>query len=74
MSWFIPVSIDKAGVDIVGPLQASDWLQADSSGLVGHDVDQTVFKFVTWQVGTYESGRVGFGVGQTLRVEHNTQK
>lgn len=58
----VPVSIDEAGVDIVGPFQPSDWLKAHSSGLIRHDVDQAVFKFVAWQIGTYESGRVGFGV------------
>lgn len=64
-----PVSINKAGIDVVGPLQPSDGLQAHSSGLVRHDVDQTVFKFVAWQIGTYESGGVGFGVRQTLWEE-----
>ncbi len=65
----VPVSVNEAGVDIVGPLQPSDGLQAHSSGLIGHDVDQAVFKFVAWQIGTYESGRVGFGVRQTLWEE-----
>ena len=50
-----PVSIDKAGIDVVGALRPSDWLQADSGGLERHDVDQAVLELVTRQVGTNES-------------------
>ncbi len=50
-----PVSVDEAGVDVVGALHPSDWLQADTSGLERHDVHQAVLEFVTLQVGTDES-------------------
>lgn len=50
-----PVSVDEAGVDVVGAIHPSDWLQADAGGLEGHDVHQAVLEFVTWQVGTDES-------------------
>lgn len=63
---FLPVSVDEAGVDVVGSFQASDWLQADAGGLVGHDVDQPVLELVAGEVGADEARRVGFGVGQTL--------
>lgn len=63
---FSPVSVDEAGVDVIGSFQASDWLQADAGGLVGHDVDQPVLELVAGEVGADEAGRVGFGVGQTL--------
>lgn len=62
----LPVSVNEAGVDVVGSLQASDWLQADARGLVGHDVDQPILELVARKVGTDEARRVGFGVGQTL--------
>lgn len=63
---FSPVSVDEAGVDVIGSFQASDWLQADAGGLVGHDVDQPVLELVAGEVGANEAGRVGLGVGQTL--------
>lgn len=50
-----PVSINEAGVDVVGALHPSDWLQADTGGLERHDVHQAVLEFVTQQVGTDES-------------------
>lgn len=49
-----PVSINKAGIDVIGALNSSDWLQTDTCGLVGHDVNQSVFEFVARQVGTDE--------------------
>lgn len=66
---FLPVSINKAGIDVVRSFQASDWLQANTSGLVGHDVNQPIFELVAGKVGTDEARRVGFGVGQTLLGE-----
>ena len=66
MLLFLPVTINEAGIDVVGSFQASDWLQADARGLVGHDVDQPVLEFVAGQVGTNKAGCVGFGVGQAL--------
>lgn len=62
----LPVSINEARIDVVGSFQASDWLQADARGLVGHDVDQPILELVAGKVGTDEARRVGFGVGQTL--------
>lgn len=50
-----PVSIDEAGVDVVGALHPSDWLQTHPGGLERHDVHQAVLEFVTRQVGTDES-------------------
>lgn len=61
-----PVSVYEAGVDVVGPLQAPDWLQADARGLVGHDVDQPVLELVAGQVGADEARCVRLGVGQAL--------
>ena len=65
----LPVSINETGVDVVGSFQASDWLQADACGLVGHDVDQPILELVAGEVGTDEARRVGFGVGQTLGTQ-----
>lgn len=62
----VPVSIDEAGIDVVGALQPSDWLKAHSSSLIRHDVHQAVLELVTGQVGTYKPRRVGLGVGQSL--------
>lgn len=62
----LPVSINEAGIDVVRSFQASDWLQADACGLVGHNVDQPILELVAGKVGTDEARRVGFGVGQTL--------
>lgn len=61
-----PVSVYEAGVDVVGPFQAPDWLQAYARGLVGHDVDQPVLELVAGQVGADEARRVRLGVGQAL--------
>lgn len=62
----LPVSINEAGIDVIGSFQASDWLQTDARGLVGHDVDQSILELVAGKVGTDEARSVGFGVGQTL--------
>lgn len=51
----LPISINEAGIDVIGAFQASDWLQADTCGLVGHDVDQPVLKLVAGKVGTDEA-------------------
>lgn len=51
----LPVSVNEAGVDVVGALHPSDWLQADAGGLERHDIHQAVLEFVTRQVGTDES-------------------
>lgn len=51
----LPVSVDEAGIDVVGALHPSDWLQADAGGLERHDVHQAVLELVTLQVGTDES-------------------
>lgn len=61
-----PVSVYEAGVDVVGPFQAPDWLQADARSLVGHDVDQPVLELVAGQVGADEARCVRLGVGQAL--------
>lgn len=65
----IPVSVNVAGVDVVGALQASDWLQADPGGFIGHDVDQSVLELVARQIGCHEPRCVGFGIGQALKGE-----
>ena len=64
-----PVSVDEAGVDVVGALHPSDWLQTDARGLVGHDVDQPVLELIAGQVGAHEARGVGFGTGQALEGE-----
>lgn len=51
----LPISIKEAGIDVVGALHPSDWLQADAGGLERHDVHQAVLEFVARQVGTDES-------------------
>lgn len=61
-----PVSVYVTGVDVVGALQASDWLEADAGCFIGHDVDQSVLEFVARQVGCDKPGRVGFGVSKSL--------
>lgn len=63
---YIPVSVYVTGIDVVRPLQASDWLEADAGGFIGHDVDQSVLEFVARQVGCHKPGRVGFGISQSL--------
>lgn len=63
----VPVSIDEAGVNVVGPLHPPDWLQTHTAGLEGHDVDQSVLEFVAWQTSADESGGVCFRVGQFLQ-------
>ncbi len=63
---FLPVSINEASIDVVRSFQASDWLQADACGLVGHDVDQPILELVAGKVGADETRCVGFGVGQAL--------
>lgn len=65
----IPVSVDEAGVNVVGPLHASDWLQTHTAGLEGHDVDQSVLEFVARQTSADESRGVCFRVGQFLQRE-----
>lgn len=52
---FLPVSINEAGIDVVRSFQASDWLQADARGLIGHDVDQPILELVARKVGTDET-------------------
>lgn len=64
-----PVTINAAGVDIVRALNATNRLEADTSGLKRHDVDQTVLELVAGQVGADEAWRVGFGVGQSLFIK-----
>lgn len=51
----VPVSVDAAGVDVVGALHASDGLQADAAGLERHDVHQAVLELVARQVGADET-------------------
>lgn len=51
----LPVSINEAGIDVVGSLQTSDWLQADAGGLIGHDVDQPILELVAGKVSTDEA-------------------
>lgn len=63
---FLPVSINEASIDVVRSFQASDWLQADARGLIGHDVDQPILELVAGKVGADETRRVSFGVGQAL--------
>lgn len=62
----IPVSINVAGVDVVGAFQTSDWLEAHASGFIGHDVHQSVLEFVAREIGCDKPGCVGFGVSQPL--------
>lgn len=70
-SFFWPVSINEAGVDVVRPLHSSDWLQTHARGLIGHDVHQPVLELVAWQVGTHEPWCVSLGTGQTLEQKRN---
>ena len=65
----VPVSVYVTGVYVVGTLQASDWLETDAGGFIGHDVDQSVLEFVARQVGCDKPGRVSFGVSQSLDGE-----
>lgn len=65
-SLHLPVSINKAGVDVVRAIEASDWLQAHSGGLIWHDVYQPVLEFVAGQVGRHKPGSVCLCVCQTL--------
>lgn len=65
----IPVTVNVAGVYVVRSLQASDWLETHTGGLVGHDVNEPILEFVAGEVGCDKAGRVGFGVGQSLRRE-----
>lgn len=51
----LPVSINEAGVDVIGSFQPSDWLQTDACGLVGHDVDQPILELVAGEVGADEA-------------------
>lgn len=62
-----PISINEAGVDVIGALHPSDWQQADAGGLERHDVHQAILEFVTRQVGTDESWGMCFRVGQFLQ-------
>lgn len=66
LALLLPVAINEAGIDVVRSFQAPDWLQADTCGLIGHDVHQPILELVARKVGTDETRRVGFGVGQTL--------
>lgn len=70
----LPVSINETGIDVVRSFQASDWLQADACGLIGHDVDQPILELVAGEVGTDEARRMGFGVGQTLEGKDRGKK
>lgn len=63
MNESVPVTVYKAGVDVVRALHASDGLQAHACALVWHDVHQPVFKLVAGQVGAHEAGIVCPGVG-----------
>lgn len=69
----VPVPVYVTGIDIVGALQASDWLQTDAGCLIGHDVYQSVLEFVTRQVGCDKPGRVSFGVRQSLDGERKCE-
>lgn len=69
--YHLPVSVDKTGIDVVRPLHSPDGLKADPRGLVWHDVDKAILEFVAWEVGAYEPGRVGFGVGKSLKENKN---
>lgn len=62
----LPVSINKAGIDVVRAIEASDWLQAHTGGLIWHDVYQPVLELVAGQVGCHKSGGVSFSVRQAL--------
>lgn len=70
----LPVAVDKAGVDVVRALHASDGLQADPGGLVGHDVDKAILELVAREVGADEPGGVGFGVGESLQAQAESQR
>lgn len=65
----LSVAVNAAGIDVVGALDATDGLQADTGGLERHDIDQAVLELVAGQVGTDEARRVGFGVGQSLELQ-----
>lgn len=67
LNW--PVSINEAGIDVVGSFHSSDWLQTHTRGLVGHDIHQPVFELVAWQIGTHKPWCVGLGTGQTLKYK-----
>lgn len=63
----LPVSIDEAGIYVIGTLDPPDWLQTDAGGLKRHDVHQTILGFVTRKIGTDESGGMCSGVDQFLQ-------
>ena len=58
-----PISINEAAIDVVGALDSSNGLQTDPRGLVWHDVHQAILELVAGEIGTDESGRMGFRVG-----------
>lgn len=66
-AFILPVSINETGIDIVGTLHSSDWLETHTRGLVWHNIYQPVLKLVARQVGTHKSWRVGLCAGQTLK-------
>lgn len=52
---FVPVSIDKTGIDIVRALYSSDRLQTYPCGFIWHNINKAIFKFITWKIGTDKS-------------------
>lgn len=54
-SWHLPVTIDKAGINVVGAFDSSNGLKTHSCGLVWHYVDKAVLELVAGEVGTDES-------------------
>lgn len=66
LSWeqeHLPVSINKAGIDVIRSFHASDRLQAYSCGFIWHNINKAVFEFITWKIGTDEPWGVSFWAG-----------
>lgn len=57
-----PVAINEASIDVVRTLNSPNGLKTHSCRLVWHYVNKAVLELVAGEVGTDESGCVGFSV------------
>lgn len=60
---YIPVSINKTGIDVIRSFYSSDRLQAYPCGFIWHNINKAIFEFITWKIGTDESWGVSFRAG-----------
>lgn len=65
----VPISVDQAGVYVIGSFDVPLRLQANSGALVRQNVYQSIFVFVAGKIGRDEPGRVHFDVGQFLELQ-----